>query len=219
MQASDYRPISLLPAFSKIAEKIAAKQMSTFLKEHKLLDKLQSAYKNAHSTTTALLTVSDDIFKAIDESEVTLLTLLDYSKAFDTANHRLILAKLKHFGFHEDALSWILSYLSDRKQKVRTDSDSDWEYILNGVPQGSILGPLLFTVLVSDVSDNITTGKYHTYADDLQLLLTFKAEDSIQAHETTNTLLNNIAEYSSNNFLKLNTDKTKYILIGSQGNF
>ena len=218
VQASDYRPISLLPAFSKIAEKIAAKQMSTFLKEHKLLDKLQSAYKNAHSTTTALLTVSDDIFKAIDESEVTLLTLLDYSKAFDTANHRLILAKLKHFGFHEDALSWILSYLSDRKQKVRTDSDSDWEYISNGVPQGSILGPLLFTVLVSDVSDNITTGKYHTYADDLQLLLTFKAEDSIQAHETTNTLLNNIAEYSSNNFLKLNTDKTKYILIGSQGN-
>ena len=217
-KASDYRPISLLPAFSKIAEKVAAKQMSIFLQEHKLLDKLQSAYRSSHSTTTALLSVSDDIFKALDNSEIALLTLLDYSKAFDTANHKLILAKLKHFGFHEDALSWVTSYLSNRKQMVRTDSDSAWATIQNGVPQGSILGPLLFTVLVSDVSENITTGSHHTYADDLQLLLTFKPEAAANAFETTNTVLNNIANYSSNNFLKLNTDKTKYIAIGSQRN-
>ena len=217
-QASDYRPISLLPAFSKISEKIAAKQMSEFLKEHKLLDKLQSAYRNSHSTTTALLTVTDDIFKAIDESEVVLLTLLDYSKAFDTANHQLIIAKLKHFGFHDDALQWVTSYLTDRKQKVRTDTDSSWENIQNGVPQGSILGPLLFTVLVSDVSENITTGKHHTYADDLQLFLTFKPAEAVNAFKTTNTVLSNIANYSNNNFLKLNTDKTKYITLGSQHN-
>ena len=217
-KASDYRPISLLPAFSKIAEKIAAKQMSQFLQEHKLLDKLQSAYRNSHSTTTALLTVSDDIFKAMDESEIALLTLLDYSKAFDTANHKLILAKLKHFGFHDDALSWVTSYLSNRKQKVRTESDSNWEHIENGVPQGSILGPLLFTVLVSDISDNINTGSHHTYADDLQFLLTFKPEQAAEAFETTNTVLDNIANYSNDNFLKLNTDKTKYIVIGSQRN-
>ena len=217
-QASDYRPISLLPAFSKISEKIAAKQMSEFLKEHKLLDKLQSAYRNSHSTTTALLTVTDDIFKAIDESEVVLLTLLDYSKAFDTANHKLIIAKLKHFGFHNDALDWVISYLSNRKQKVRTDTDSQWEFIQNGVPQGSILGPLLFTVLVSDISENITTGNYHTYADDLQLILTFKPAEAVNAFNTANTVLSNVANYSNNNFLKLNTDKTKYITIGSQHN-
>ena len=192
--------------------------MSNFLQEHKLLDKLQSAYRPSHSTTTALLTVSDDIFKAIDNSEIALLTLLDYSKAFDTANHQLILAKLRHFGFHEDALTWVTSYLSNRKQKVRTDSDSDWSSIQNGVPQGSILGPLLFTVLVSDISDNINTGSYHTYADDLQFLLTFKPEEDTDAFETTNTVLNNISNYSNNNFLKLNTDKTKYIVIGSQRN-
>ena len=149
---------------------------------------------------------------------IALLTLLDYSKAFDTANHKLILAKLKHFGFHEDALTWVTSYLSNRKQMVRTDSDSEWAIIQNGVPQGSILGPLLFTVLVSDVSENITTGSHHTYADDLQLLLTFKPEEAANAFETTNTVLNNIANYSNNNFLKLNTDKTKYIAIGSQRN-
>lgn len=217
-QPSDYRPISLLPAFSKIAEKIAAKQMSTFLQDHKLLDKLQSAYRASHSTITALLTVSDDIFKAIDNSEVSLLTLLDYSKAFDTANHRLILAKLKHFGFHADALAWVTSYLGNRKQKVRTDTDSDWESIQNGVPQGSILGPLLFTVLVSDISECVTAGNYHTYADDVQHLLTFKPEAATEAFNTTNAVLDNIANYSTNNFLKLNTDKTKYIVIGSRGN-
>ena len=217
-QASDYRPISLLPAFSKIAEKIAAKQMSTFLKDHNLLDKLQSAYRAAHSTVTALLTVSDDIFKAIDNSEVSLITLLDYSKAFDTANHKLILAKLKHFGFHQDALSWVTSYLSNRKQMVRTETDSDWVSIQNGVPQGSILGPLLFTVLVSDISESVTAGSYHTYADDVQHLLTFKTEDATEAFNSANTVLDNIANYSKNNCLKLNTDKTKYIVIGSRGN-
>ena len=190
--------------------------MMEFLKEHKVLDKLQSAYKTAHSTITALLTVTDDIYKALDDSEMVLLTLLDYSKAFDTANHKLIVAKLKYFGFQENALSWITSYLSNRSQMVRTDTDSDWKVIQNGVPQGSILGPLLFTVLVSDISDNITSGSYHTYADDVQWYLNFKHSEAATAFATANTVMDNIVSFSKNNFLKLNTDKTKYIIIGSQ---
>ena len=216
--ASDYRPISLLPAFSKIAEKIASKQMMAFFSENNLLDKLQSAYKYGHSTTTALLQVSDEIFKAMDDSELILLTLLDYSKAFDTANHRLILAKLKFFGFQENALLWITSYLSNRMQKVSTDTESDWELIKNGVPQGSILGPLLFTVLVSDISNHIHDGSYHTYADDVQWHLKFKDTTAVSAFETANQVMEEIVTFSKNNFLKLNTDKTKYIIIGSQHN-
>ena len=92
--ASDYRPISLLPAFSKIVEKLVAKQMVDYLKQTGYLDNLQSAYKQSHSTITALLNVSDDIYEALENSELTFLVLLDYSKAFDCANHRLILAKL-----------------------------------------------------------------------------------------------------------------------------
>ena len=189
-----------------------------FLREHKLLDKLQSAYKIAHSTTTALLTVTDDIYKALDDSEMIFLTLLDYSKAFDTANHRLILAKLKFFGFQDNALSWITSYLSNRSQMVRTKTDSDWEFIKNGVPQGSILGPLLFTVLVSDISDHISSGSYHTYADDVQWFTNFKHTDAVNAFETANTVMENIVSFSKNIFLKLNTDKTKYIILGSKYN-
>ena len=104
---SDFRPISLLPAISKIMEKIAAKQMVEYLKAKMLLDKHQSAYKQNHSTLTALLNITDDIYDALEDTEITLLVLLDYSKAFDCANHRLILAKLQKCGFHKEALNWL----------------------------------------------------------------------------------------------------------------
>ena len=140
--------------------------MCDFFSGDNQLDKLQSAYKLFHSTTTALLNISDDIFKALDKSLVTILILLDYSKAFDCANHRLILAKLKAAGFHDEALSWILSYLLDRKQEVRTDlGESRWVTMQNGVPQGSILGQLHFLVLVSDLYQSIINGQYQDLKD------------------------------------------------------
>ena len=143
-----------MPAFSKVVEKLIAVQIIQYLKDTNYFDNLQSAYKHSHSTITALLSVTDDIYECLENSELVFLVLLDYSKAFDCANHRLILAKLKAAGFREDSLSWILSYLSGRTQKVVTGAgESEWNGILNGVPQGSVLGPLLFTVLVSNLGD------------------------------------------------------------------
>ena len=215
----DYRPISLLPAFSKILEKLAAKQMIHYLRNTNYLDNLQSAYKPQHSTVTALLNITDDIYEALEESELTFLVLLDYSKAFDCANHRLILAKLKAAGFHHESLSWLHSYLSNRRQKVVNGSnESTWEHIKNGVPQGSILGPLLFTVLVSDISDVIKRGKYHLYADDTQLYYRCKVEDANATVDKINTDLYNVADYSKRNCLKLNTEKSNFIIIGSRQN-
>ena len=217
--ASDYRPISLLPAFSKIVEKLVAKQMVDYLKQTGYLDNLQSAYKQSHSTITALLNVSDDIYEALENSELTFLVLLDYSKAFDCANHRLILAKLKAAGFRDDSLSWITSYLTGRSQKVVTGSqESSWESVTNGVPQGSVLGPLLFTILVSDISDAIKRGRYHLYADDTQLYYTCKVEDANATIAKINTDLENISNYSKRNCLKLNASKSKFIVIGSRPN-
>ena len=159
--ASDYRPISLLPAFSKVFEKLIAKQMIEYLKDTNYFDNLQSAYKQNHSTVTALLNVTDDIYECLENSELVFLVLLDYSKAFDCANHRLINAKLKAAGFRDDSLEWISSYLKDRHQKVASNTgESGWREVLNGVPQGSVLGPLLFTVLVSDLRDAIKRGRY-----------------------------------------------------------
>ena len=217
--ASDYRPISLLPAFSKIIEKLVAKQMVDYLKQTGYLDNLQSAYKKSHSTITALLSVSDDIYEALENSELTFLVLLDYSKAFDCANHRLILAKLKAAGFQNDSLSWVTSYLSGRSQKVVTGSqESSWENVINGVPQGSVLGPLLFTILVSDISDAIERGRYHLYADDTQLYYTCKVEDANSTIAKINSDLENVTNYSKRNCLKLNAGKSKFIVIGSRPN-
>lgn len=217
--ASDYRPISLLPAFSKVIEKIMAKQMINFLKETNYFDDLQSAYKNSHGTVTALLNVTDDIYECLEDSEIVFLVLLDYSKAFDCANHRLILAKLKAAGFRDDALEWILSYLSGRSQKVITATGhSDWENILNGVPQGSVLGPLLFTVLVSDLGDAIKRGRYHMYADDTQMYYSCKCDDANKTIKYINSDLDRIANFSKKNCLRLNAEKSKYIIIGSRHN-
>ena len=216
---SDYRPISLLPAISKIIEKIACFQMCEFFKGDNDLDKLQSAYKKFHSTNTALLNITDDIYQSLDKSQITILILLDYSKAFDCANHRLILAKLKAAGFQDDALSWILSYLTDRKQKVKNDlGESRWITIKNGVPQGSILGPLLFLVLVSDLYKSISTGKYHMYADDTQLYYHCKVSQIVQVIAKINTDLQNVNLFSSDNCLKLNSGKSNFIIIGSRVN-
>ena len=216
---SEYRPISLLPAFSKIVEKLVAKQMIDYLRNTGYLDNLQSAYKQSHSTITALLNVTDDIYEALENSELTVLVLLDYSKAFDCANHRLILAKLKAAGLCDDALSWICSYLTGRSQKVVAGSEeSGWESVLNGVPQGSVLGPLLFTVLVSDLKDAIKRGKYHLYADDTQLYYNCKVDNINETIDKINSDLDNIANFSKRNCLKLNAEKSKYIIIGSRPN-
>ena len=219
IKATDYRPISLLIAFSKILEKIVAKQMKQYLVDNNLLDKFQSAYQEKHSTTTALIDITDNIYKALDNSEITILVLLDYSKAFDCANHKLILAKLKALGFMSSALDWIDSYLSKRSQQVVTDKgESSWIELLNGVPQGSILGPLLFTILVSDISNDIKHCKYHLYADDTQLYISGKVCDIQNLIKKMNSDLKMISEFSVNNFLKLNEGKSQYIIIGSRQN-
>ena len=219
VSTSDYRPISLLPTFSKVIEKLIAKQMIEYLKETNYFDNLQSAYKHSHSTITALLNVTDDIYECLENSELVFLVLLDYSKAFDCANHRLIITKLKAAGFRDDSLEWILSYLSNRRQIVKTGlGESSWQSVQNGVPQGSVLGPLLFTVLVSDLRDAIKKGRYHMYADDTQLYYSCKCEDANKTISYINHDLESISQYSKRNCLKLNADKSKFIVIGSRQN-
>ena len=216
---TDFRPISLLPAISKIMEKLAAKQMVFHLKTRKLLDNYQSAYKQNYSTLTALLNITEDIYEALEDSDVILLVLLDYSKAFDTANHRLILAKLQKLGFHKESLDWIHSYLSCRSQQVFTeDKTSTWKEMINGVPQGSILGPLLFTILISDIKTVISHGKYHLYADDTQIYYRCKVDKISETIDKVNLDLDKISNFSEKDYLKLNHDKSNYIIIGSHQN-
>ena len=217
LQESDFRPISLLPTFSKILEKSANVQIVAYLQKYSLLDPYQSAYKKNHSTNTALLKITDDILDAIDDSEITLLIFLDFSKAFDTVNHKILIEKLKILGFQNDTCDWINSYLCNRYQMVVVGEEkSDWIQIENGVPQGSILGPLLFTILVSDMRRHIWDGSYHQYADDTDLLFETNIDNVNETIAKANNVLEKINTYCNDNFLNLNAGKSKFMFIGSK---
>ena len=214
---TDFRPISLLCALSKILEKMANKQICEYLIKHSFLDVHQSAYKPNHGCVTALLKVVDDILDGIDDSEATLLILLDFSKAFDTVNLRLLLEKLAILGFEIDALDWVKSYLTGRKQQVRTENEiSDFIELKNGVPQGSILGPLLFTILVLDIRQHIEVGSHHSYADDIQIYKSFRSPDINETIISLNNDLKKIADYCDNSALKINEDKCYFLIAGSR---
>ena len=164
-----------------------------------------------------MLKLTEDIYDIIDDSEITLLVLLDFSKAFDTVNHKLLLAKLDILGFEKNTCDWILSYLSGRQQMVRTDTESStWSPLINGVPQGSILGPLLFTILISDMRRSIWNGSYITYADDTNLYWESNVETINSTIDTANQVLDQVNTYCIDTCLKLNELKCKYIFIGSK---
>ena len=214
---TDFRPISLLPAFSKIMEKLMGDQMKKHFFEKQLLSIFQSAYTKNHSTGTVLLDITDFVFESFDNGEIVILVLLDYSKAFDCANHDLILAKTKALGFQEQALQMLSSYLSDRQQKIKVDEDeSNWCKLLNGVPQGSILGPLLFTILLNDIKNAINHCHHHCYADDTQIFQKTSLQNLKECVEGINSDLNNIADFSVNNCLQINADKSHFIVLGTK---
>ena len=209
-QPNNNRPISLLPVLSKICERIALNQLTSYLTINRRLSAHQSGNKAWHSTETSLINSIDSILKAIDQKKVTAVILLDMSKAFDRINHEILLAKLKHVGVSSLCLSWFKSYLSERYQTVRINSTlSDKSPVVSGVPQGSILGPLLFSIYVNDLSSSIK--KCST-----KLLLSFHINNSSTAVVDLNGDLIRIRNWCFDNLLLLNPEKTKLMIYGSR---
>ena len=174
----------------------------------------QSGNRKQHSTETALIQVTDELLKAIDEKSVSLLVLLDMSKAFDSLNHELLLDKLFRLGLKPSAISWFNSYLSDRYQRVRyEDSVSEFLELKHGVPQGSILGPVLFTAYINDLIV-IRHSQVSAYVDDCQLYFKFPVSDSQSAITAVNNDLINISKWCASSSLLINPDKTKLVVIG-----
>ena len=213
----NYRPVSNLSYISKIIEKIVSVRLKQHLSDNDLNEKFQSAYRKQHSTESALLRVYNDIVCSIDNRKSVVLVLLDLSAAFDTIDQPTLLERLeKRCGITGTALKWFESYLSGRTQCVTINSTQSAPNVLDfGVPQGSVLGPILFTTYTSPLGDIIREfgHNYHLYADDTQLYVEL-SYDPYTSISDLEICIDKIRHWMHQNFLKLNDDKSETIVIG-----
>ena len=214
---ANYRPISNLPFISKVLEKVVASQLCDYLHRNGLSEEFQSGFRIHHSTETALVKVTNDLLIASDSGLVSILVLLDLSAAFDTVDHSILLQRLEHVtGIKGTALNWFKSYLSDRFQFVHVHGDSSvYTKVTYGVPQGSVLGPILFTLYMLPLGKIIRNHciNFHCYADDTQLYLSMKPNETNQLVKLQ-ACLKDIKAWMTCNFLHLNSDKTEVIVFG-----
>ena len=209
---NNYRPISVLPVVSKLLEKHVHDSLMMYLSSNSLLHSTQSGFRPNHSCETSLLQMINRWLNAINSSQMIGMVMIDFRKAFDLVDHTLLLKKLKYYKISEATISWFSSYLLGRKQKVFVNnSSSESENIICGVPQGSILGPLLFLIFINDLPlyiDNVLTD---LYADDT----TFYFIDTSQAciEQQLQTALFKLSEWCKENGMLINTTKTKVMLI------
>ena len=214
----NYRPISNLSYISKIIEKCVHQQMTSYIEKENLFAKHQSGYRKFHSCETAVTKIHNDILIMMDKRSNVVLLLLDLSAAFDTINHSLLLKKLQSmYGINGIVLSWFKSYLSGRSFKVKVKMSSSSPCVFEiGVPQGSILGPLLFILYTKDLEEIVEKYGFsiHLYADDTQIYLAFDVHSSNPDFTSIKSCFKDIKDWMALNFLKLNEDKTLFLDIG-----
>ena len=212
---SEYRPISILPILSKVFERVIFQQITEHIEASFIYDSKQSGFRKGHSTSTVLLKLKDDIRIAMSQGEVTLAILADFSKAFDTVDYQILLRQLHQLGFSKNVLLLFKEYLSDRQQFVQVnDKVSEKLKVDFGVPQGSILGPILFNLYVASISSN-GASTYLLYADDTTLLRHTKPKDLPRIINEMQQEMVNINIWSEERNLCLNALKTKTILFST----
>uniref|UniRef100_A0A4W3J151 Reverse transcriptase domain-containing protein n=1 Tax=Callorhinchus milii TaxID=7868 RepID=A0A4W3J151_CALMI len=215
---SNYPPISNLTFLSKVLEQVVASQLCSFLSHHSLHELLQSGFRAAHSTETVLVKVSNNILSICDQGPLYLFVLLDLSAAFDTVDHSILIHLLSsHLNLYGSILDWFRSYLSHRLHFISSNGFSSSPCTMScGVPQGSVLGPLLFNIYMLPLGDIIHRHgiNFHMHGDDTQLYLSAYTLDSRTTAVLTECL-SNIKSWMRANFLQLNISKVEALLIGS----
>lgn len=215
---NDLRPISILPSLSKGCEILLKDQIVQYVTFKKLITPFQSGFREHHSTSTIITKVCQDINASFDSNYVTVLILLDFTKAFDLIDHRIFIDKLKEqFQFSSDACDLMKSYLSDRSQLVQINGvRSQFRSTKRGVPQGSVFGPLAYTLSVNDLPSFITHCNKQSFADDTQIYLSCPVDQLPNKISLINSDLSAISRYCKDNGLVLNTSKTKAIIFSRQ---
>ena len=214
----NYRPIANLPLISKLIEKTAVAQLNDYLSANELLEENQSAYPANHSTETALLHVYDNIIRSIGDKKAVLFVMIDLSAAFDTIDFEILQGTLQQLGIRDTAAAWFHSYMQHRMQCVKIENEKSTPHELTqGIPQGSVLGPILFTLYMTSLGRVLRHHgvRYHCYADDTQLWIPFAPHQLADAIQSMEACLNDVQKWMLHFKLKMNCSKTEYMVIAT----
>ena len=211
LECTNYRPISLLSNINKIIEKLMHKRLYSFLNVNKCIYELQFGFRKNHSTNHALIDLTEDIRGSLDNNMFAVGVFIDLQKAFDTVDHNILLSKLEHYGIRGISYNWFKSYLTNRKQYVLVNETKSKLLSVNfGVPQGSVLGPLLFLLYINDLNKAIKYSTTRHFADDTSLLIKKKSLKQLQ--KQLNIDLKSLYKWLNANKISLNVGKTELII-------
>ena len=214
-ETSNYRPISLLTSFSKIYEKLMHNRIVDFMNSNNSFYEMQYGFRAGRSCEHAVLKAQSILLESLNKKQISLLLLIDFSKAFDMVEHSILLEKLQHYGIRGTALSWLKSYLENREQFVSVGGkNSSKTSITYGVPQGSILGPLLFVIYINDMPGIANFAKFILYVDDANIIVT--GHNLLEIEEKLSRLSILLLKWVNDNGLLLNLRKTNYMIFTRQ---
>lgn len=212
MTMGNYRPISVIGHIAKIMEKEVQKQFLDYMLKHDLINVNQFAYLKCHSTQTCLHRMIDEWYEALNENEIVAACFLDISKCFDTIDHELLIKKFEYYGVSGNELRWFKSYMTNRSHVVHCHGEtSDKLFVKTGVPQGSVLGPIMFLLFINDISQSIVDAFINMFADDAALYVTGSDFNEVKTSLQKN--VNNVHGWYTTNRLALNVPKTNVMLI------